>query len=223
MSAANAADLFLTAIANGAFSKPAPAAPCNCGVCVMSQTIAALQYEPFPETGWKPPEPVPYVKPTELPLVQRIALLIMRTQGELPKIVLTAAQAIKWEDFTALVEACWATRQGKYHRLTISGTMAADQVARDMARQLGIHHKIVLGDTRYYSSMACTCGRTFSMSKNEGNLVSQKMRAWSRHLTEVEEAKAKGIPYVAPELRVSQIIENAFKHVPSPPTQPEEP
>lgn len=156
------------------------------------------------------PEPA-YVVPTALPLRQKIALLWMRTRSELAREVLDAVEAIPDTpkptavDFAELVRAAWATKETPArHRLTQSGIEAADMVARDLAKQMGLHISIQLGESRYRVSMSCTCGDCWSFSKNEGHIWAQKAKAWTRHLDRV----AKG--YTGPK-PLAEILPDLFK------------
>lgn len=161
-----------------------------------------------------------YVRPADLPIGQKLALLTMR-RGELAEEVLAACKEClihppRLHHFRALVEGGYAIRPGQYHRLTPMGSSAANDVARAMARQLGIH-RFTTGGGRFYHTLYCTCGYSGSHSRNEGHWESAQMRMMSRHLAEVEQAKARGEAYVAPGLRALKMIEAAF----APPTQPE--
>lgn len=145
--------------------------------------------ENYPSISPAAEEP-PYVAPSDLPLVQKIALLWMRTENQRAKIVSAEVEMITkarpcFADFTSLVEARFASRAGNRHQLTISGTLASDYVARELALQMGIHKQINGSTSRYTCSMFCTCGEIFSLSLNQGHIESQKMRAFGRHLERV--------------------------------------
>ena len=135
-------------------------------------------------------EDPPYIAPGDLPLAQKIALLWMRTENQRAKIVSAEVEQItrvrpRLSDFAALVEARFATTIGNRHQLTISGTLASDFVAKDLAITMGIHRRIAGSSSRYTCSMFCTCGEIFSLSLNQGHIESQKSRAFSRHLERV--------------------------------------
>ena len=153
---------------------------CICGVCVMSMPLPVHLYQELK------PAPIIYVPCTELPLVQRIALVTMR-RGELAAKVLDACKQIDvpsphLPDFRALVEQNYATRNAQYYRLTPIGVHAADEVTRALAKQLGIHHFTEGGVSRFILSLRCTCGWNAGHSKNEGHWTSAQMRLRSRHL-----------------------------------------
>lgn len=182
-----------------------------------------FRYVPLPDEL----RPAPFILPKDRPLPQRLALLLMRRSehaaivtADLYKLECFASRP-RVSDFKPLVETGWAKRDGDYHRLTEAGVRASDEVVHDFARSLGLHLKIVRNGagtgTRFWHHMSCTCGRKFSHNRNEGHWASAQLRMWSKHLQEVEDAKAKGLVYVAPELTFAKRLEEMF----APPLQPE--
>jgi predicted Rdx family selenoprotein len=151
-----------------------------------------------PERYGLPPEPPlsaapDTVRAVDLPIGQRLALLTMRNAELARKVLAACKEALvhppRLHHFTALVDAGYATRPGQYHRLTAKGSWAANDVAEAMARQLGIHHFVTGGGTRYELTVRCTCGWTASHSRNEGHWGSAQLRYRSRHLADVERRK----------------------------------
>ena len=152
-----------------------------------------------------------FALPKDRPLRQRLALLLMRRSDNAAAVMAEiyridgCLDPLRASDFSPLADSGWASKSGDRHRLTEAGVSAADHVVHAFAFQLGLHLKIVRAGARgrFHHSMACTCGRAFSHSRNNGHWWSAQQRMWSHHLAEVEDAKAKGITYVAPEVMLA--------------------
>jgi hypothetical protein len=103
---------------------------------------------------------------------QKIALLTMRksdwASAVLAKLKETGAGAAVGDDFRSLVPLGLAINKGSLHNLTSSGRWRADQVAMQIARDLGMH---VLTYDWTKPGLACfvrcTCG--FSVHRQQRN------------------------------------------------------
>jgi hypothetical protein len=141
--------------------------------------------------------------PTDLkPSVQLALLTAART--ELSKLVVAKlmrstvrASAV---DYLELERSNWAIRAAgrSFHSLTPGGRFKADALAKLFARELDIHFFMTRG-ARFQSSVACTCGWTYSHSRNEGHERSAFARRMGEHLESVGQTAASVVAgYLVP-------------------------
>lgn len=143
--------------------------------------------------------------PTDLkPSVQLALLITART--ELSKLVCAKLKSstvrASAADYMELEQSNWAIRAAgrSFHSLTPGGRFKADALAKLFARDLGIHFFMTRG-ARFQTSVACTCGWTYSHSRNEGHERSAFARRMGEHLESVGQ---KAASVVAGDLVPSQ-------------------
>jgi hypothetical protein len=124
---------------------------------------------------------------------QKIALLFQSPQG-------SAACAVYWKlkeqealpalhssDYHALAGMGLALRAPtwRYHKLTDAGRFEADDVAKQIARERGIHAFYADNSSRYHSSVRCVCGWAAPFTKTNRGMSMDRIRAESAHLRTV--------------------------------------
>jgi hypothetical protein len=139
------------------------------------------------------PSPV-YSGPQDLTPSQQLALLMLNNRNQLAKecVAKLYASTVKagWADFQALVERRWAAPDGKgRHKILPGGRFNADALARIVAKQLDIHF-FMQGGSRFQATLRCTCGWTYSHSRNEGHERSAFARRMGEHLESVGQKAA---------------------------------
>jgi hypothetical protein len=140
---------------------------------------------------------VPVQPKVQLSWNQKIALFASAPHGEAAYAVYHKLKAseqlpnLHASDFHALAGMGFAFRAQteRYHKLTHIGVMTANDVAKETARERGIHAFYSGGNSRYASHVRCTCGWGTTYSRSNSLMSRGRMLAESAHLRTVKGVK----------------------------------
>jgi hypothetical protein len=137
---------------------------------------------------------VPSLPKVQLSWNQKIALLASSPYGEAAYAVYqklktqTDLPSLHASDFHALAGMGFAFRvqTERYHKLTDAGRIMANDVAKEIARERGIHTFYSGGNSRYASHVRCVCGWGTTYSRTNSAMSMDRIRAESSHLRTVK-------------------------------------
>jgi hypothetical protein len=137
---------------------------------------------------------VPALPKVQLSWNQKIALLASSPYGEAAYAVYQKLKAqtdlpsLHASDFHALAGMGFAFRvqTERYHKLTDAGRIMANDVAKEIARERGIHAFYSGGNSRYASHVRCVCGWGTTYSRSNSLMSRDRMLAESTHLRTVK-------------------------------------
>jgi hypothetical protein len=137
---------------------------------------------------------VPAQPKVQLSWNQKIALLASSPYGEAAYAVYQKLKAseplpgLHASDFHALAGMGFAFRAqtDRWHKLTQIGVMAANDVAKEIARQRGIHAFYANNGNRYHSTVRCVCGWATPFTKTNSRMSMDRIRAESAHMRTVK-------------------------------------
>jgi hypothetical protein len=123
---------------------------------------------------------------------QQMALLTVRRTDLCQEVVrkLTHSTMRASEiDYLELTKRGLIARQGTRRIVTYLGKRRADRIANELAKELSLHF-FCTGARRFESYVACSCGWSYSHSRNEGHERRAFGRRMAEHLRDVNEPKA---------------------------------
>ena len=165
----------------------------------MSHSVSALRArfgdaaDRSPAPSSPLPPPAPGAGEPELTLGQKVALITMRksdwASAVLAKLKEIGRAAAIGNDFRSLVPLRLATNKGSFHVLTPAGRWRADQVAMQIAREIGMH--VLTYDWTEHGRpcfVRCTCGFSVHRQQRNKHLLG---RSGSNHLAFVASQASK--------------------------------
>lgn len=140
---------------------------------------------------------VPVQPKVQLSWNQQIALLASAPHGEAAYAVYQKLKeseqlpSLHASDFHALAGMGFAFRAQteRYHKLTHIGVMTANDVAKEIARERGIHAFYSHNGNRYASTVRCVCGWATTYSRTNSKMSMNRINAESAHLRTVKGVK----------------------------------
>jgi hypothetical protein len=140
---------------------------------------------------------VPVQSKVQLSWNQQIALLASAPHGEAAYAVYHKLKeserlpSLHASDFHALAGMGFAFRAQteRYHKLTHIGIMTANDVAKEIARERGIHAFYSNNGNRYHSTVRCVCGWATPYSRTTSKMSRDRMLAESLHLRTVKQMR----------------------------------
>lgn len=157
---------------------------------VPSVSISIFEPAPLPA----PDKPLPKAGEVVLTPGQKIALLKMRgsdwSEAILSKLERFGQAECTGADYRALASLRLAVCKGSFHVLTPAGRWRADRVARDIARESGIHAITIefFPRSRGAASARCSCGWSTYRSRAIKSYASMLSADAQHHLRHVGEA-----------------------------------